>query len=331
MSDETPLFFDHLPGVFAVTLLQVGRRTGLLDAVLAEGGTADDIGERAGADSRNAAEWLRGMTAAGYLTHADGRFDATDMTRTTFGPEFPFSVASILDGLWGAPQVYDDVVAAMRTGAGIPSERLAPYAPFVGVNTPMYEMALVADWIAAVPGLSEALAEGARVAEVAPGNGNAAAVVGRAYPRSTVVGYDLSPQALPDLPNNVSIRRADARDLPDEGPFDLVYCLDALHHMSDPTSILAGVHRALAPGGVALVAENDLTGDLDEDAANPGALIAYASSVIYCLQEALHGGGVVHSCAEGTGWVEEALADAGFSEIRVHHSETGYAILTGVA
>ena len=40
MSDETPLFFEHLPGLFAVTLLQVGRRTGLLDAVLADGGTA---------------------------------------------------------------------------------------------------------------------------------------------------------------------------------------------------------------------------------------------------------------------------------------------------
>ena len=331
MSDETPLFFDHLPGMFAVTLLQVGRRTGLLDAVLAEGGTAHEVADRADADPRNAAEWLRGMTAAGYLTHADGRFDATDMTRMTFGPEFPFSVTSILDGLWDAPQVYDDVVAAVRSGTGIPSERLAPYAPFVGVNTPMYEAALVADWIAAVPGLTDRLAEGARVAEIAPGSGNAAAVVGRAFPRSTVVGYDLSPQALPDLPDNVSIRQADARDLPDEAPFDLVYCLDALHHMSDPTSILEGVHRALAPGGVALVAENDLTGDLDQDVENPGALIAYTSSVIYCLQEALHGGGEVHSCAEGSEWVVDALERAGFHDVAVHHSETGYAIVHGVA
>jgi SAM-dependent methyltransferase len=331
MSDETPLFFEHLPGLFAVTLLQIGRRTGLLEAVLAEGGTAQEVGHRAGADHRNAEEWLRGMTAAGYLTHSDGRFEATDMTRMTFGPQFPFSVTSILDGLWGAPRVYDDVIAAIRTGSGIPGERLAPYAPFVGVNTPTYEMALVADWIAAVPGLGDRLAEGARVAEVAPGNGNAAAVLGRAFPRSTVVGYDLSPQALPDLPANVSIRRADARDLPDEGPFDLVYCLDALHHMSDPASVLTGVHRALAPGGVALVAENDFTGDLDQDAQDPSAVIAYASSVIYCLQEALAGGGVVHSCAEGTQWVVDAMEQAGLAEVTIHHSETGYAIIHGVA
>ena len=50
------------------------------------------------------------------------------------------------------------------------------------------------------------------------------------------------------------------RDLPDAGPFDLVYCLDSLHHISDPAAVLEGVHRALAPGGVVLVAENDLSG-----------------------------------------------------------------------
>src|SRR3954467_4730912 len=258
MSDETPLIFEHLPGLYAVTLLQIGRRPGLLDAVLANGGTAQEVGDRAGADHRNTAEWLRGMTAAGYLTHFEGRFEATDMTRMTFGPQFPFAVSSILDGLWAAPQVYDDVVAAVRSGAGIAGERLAPYAPFVGVNTPLYQTALVADWIDAVPGLSDRLAQGGRVAELAPGNGSAAAVLGRAFPSSTVVGYDLSPQTLADLPDNVSIQAADARNLPDEGPFDLVYCLDSLHHMSDPAAVLSGVHRALAPGGVVLVAENDL-------------------------------------------------------------------------
>jgi hypothetical protein len=59
MSDETPLFFEQLHGLFAVTLMQIGRRTGLLDAVLADGGTAQEVGDRAGADHRNAAEWLR--------------------------------------------------------------------------------------------------------------------------------------------------------------------------------------------------------------------------------------------------------------------------------
>jgi hypothetical protein len=70
--------------------------------------------------------------------------------------------------------------------------------------------------------------------------------------------------------------------------------------MSDPISVLKGVHRTLAPRGRVLVAENDLTGNLDQDVGNPGAVIAYTSSVIYCLQEALADGCEVHSCAERT-------------------------------
>jgi SAM-dependent methyltransferase len=329
--DDLPPFFAHLGGAFAVLLLQVGRNTGLLDAVLSRGGTTADIAGRAGADLRNTDEWLRGMTVAGYLTHDDGVFAPTQMTATTFSPAFPVSVDSILDGLWAAPQVYDDVVAAVRSGGGIPSERLGAYAPFAGVNTPTYEQALAGDWIAAVPGLTERLVAGARVAEIAPGNGSAAAVLGRAFPVSTFVGYDLAPKPGTDLPGNVEIRQGDARALPDEGPFDLVYCLDSLHHMGDPVAVLAGVRRVLAPDGVVLLAETDLTGDLAQDAQNPASVIAFTSSVVYCLQEALHGGGEVHSCAEGTRWVEDAMTAAGFHDVAVHHSETGYAIISGLA
>jgi hypothetical protein len=80
-----------------------------------------------------------------------------------------------------------------------------------------------------------------------------------------------------------------------------------------------------------LLAETDLTGDLGQDAPNPSSLIAFASSVVYCLQEALYGGGEVHSCAEGTRWVADALEGAGFRDVSTHHSETGYAIVYGVA
>jgi SAM-dependent methyltransferase len=331
MSDDVPPFFGHLVGAFAIMLLQVGRRTGLLAAVLGEGGTAEDIAGRAGLDTRNAEEWLRGMTVAGYLTHVDGRFAPSEMTAITFGPHFPVAATAVLDGLWDAPQVYDDIVDAVRTGDGIPSDRLTAYAAFAGVNTPTYEQALVGDWLASVPGLTERLRAGARVAEIAPGNGAAAAVVGRAFPESTVVGYDLAPRPPVALPDNVSIVQADARALPDDGPFDLVYCLDSLHHMGDPADVLAGLRRSLAPGGVVLLAETDLTGDLAEDAQNPASVIAFASSVVYCLQEALSGGGEVHSCAEGTQWVVDALRTAGYDQISVHHSETGYAVVSGLA
>src|SRR5207342_1054887 len=125
MSDDLPPFLDHLGGAFAIVLLQVGRQAGLLDAVLAGGGTAADIAVRAGADPRNTDEWLRGMTVAGYLTYEDdgGVFAPTELTSMTFSAAFPVSATSVLDGLWAAPQLYDDVVAAVRSGAGLSSDR----------------------------------------------------------------------------------------------------------------------------------------------------------------------------------------------------------------
>jgi SAM-dependent methyltransferase len=271
------------------------------------------------------------MTAAGYVTHDAGTFAPTDATTLTWGHQFPADVGALLDGYLAAPQVHDALVAAITNGAGLSADQLSPYAPFVGVNTPTYEQVLVTEWIDGLPGLHDRLAAGGRVAELAPGNGAAAGILGRAFPAATVVGYDLVPRPLPDLPDNVSIVPADARTLPEAEPFDLVYCLDSLHHMSDPGSVVAAAKGALAPGGVVLVAENDFTGDLDADAGNPFATIAYVSSLMYCMQEALHDGGEVHTCAEGTGWVVAALERAGFHDVEVRHSETGYALVHGIA
>lgn len=333
MSDDAglPLLLQHLVGGYAMLLLGLGRRTGLLEAAVAGPGTAEEIASRAGVDPRNAREWLSGMTAAGYLAHDAGTFAPTDATTMTWGPRFPADVGALLDGYLDVPQVYDALVAAIGNGAGLSPDQLSPYAPFVGVNTPTYEQVLVAEWIDGLPGLHERLAAGGRVAELAPGNGAAAGIVGRAFPAATVVGYDLVPRALPDLPANVAIVAADARRLPEAEPFDLVYCLDSLHHMSAPGSVLAAAHGALAPGGVVLVAENDFTGDLDTDTGSPFATIAYVSSLMYCMQEALHDGGEVHTCAEGTGWVVAALERAGFRDVEVRHSATGYALVSGVA
>ena len=325
-----PLFIEHVVGAYAVLLLGLGRRTGLLQGLLEGAGTANEIAARANVDTRNALEWLSGMAAAGYAEHQSGTFRAAETTSMTFGPQFPVDAGAVVDGFMSIPQAYDSLVGAIRGGGGLSVEQLAPYGPFVGVNTPTYEMALVDEWIGGLPGLREKLDAGASVAELAPGNGAAAAVLGRAFPASTFIGFDIHPRPLPDLPGNVRIEPGDARKVPADG-FDLVYVFDSLHHMNDPDAVLASVRRALTPNGVVLVAENDFTGNLDEDVANPFSTIAYTSSLMYCLQEALHGPGDAHTCAEGVAWLVDGLATAGFHDVQVRHSPTGYALVSGVA
>ena len=122
--------------------------------------------------------------------------------------------------------------------------------------------------------------------------------------------------------------RADARELPDDGPFDLVYCLDAFHHLGDPLPVLREVRKALAPDGVVMIAETSMSGDLDEDAPDPFSVVVYGAGLIYCLQESLHSGGAGRSGGDGLGWIEAALRDAGFGSVRITPSETGYAVIT---
>jgi hypothetical protein len=63
MADQQPKWLAHLFGWYAMTLLGLGARTGLLDAILKSSGTVDEIADRAQADRRNTLEWLRAMVA----------------------------------------------------------------------------------------------------------------------------------------------------------------------------------------------------------------------------------------------------------------------------
>lgn len=329
--DELPQVISDLFGFYALTLLALGRRAGLTDALLAGPGTAAEMAARAGTDERNTAEWLRAMTARGYAAHQSGTFTPSEQFTMAFSPEFPFDMASGLEGCLTGAATWEDLVGAWRSGAGLTSDQLKPFGPFSDVNTPTYRQVLVDDWLGNVPGLHDRLSGGGRVAEIGAGNGNAARIVAEAFERSTVIGYDLRPEVPAGLPANMTLRAGNARTMVADGPFDLIYCLDALHHIPDAEGLIADVRPALAEGGWLLIAENSFTGDLDQDLENPFSFLAYSSSLSYCLQEALGAGGRVHTCSENPQWVAEAMTAAGYNDVGVRPTESGMAMVTGRA
>jgi SAM-dependent methyltransferase len=241
---------------------------------------------------------------------------------------------AILDFVAATPKVLVAVDGAIRNGRGVdPSTFHHNYNHAVGrVNTPTYAGALVSDWINGVPGLTATLTAGGRVADLACGNGDAAVLLGSMFPAVTVVGFDLDPAVADrqDLPSNVSLQAADARALPESEEFDLVLCLDSLHHLGNPREIANQVHKILRPGGLFLVAESSFTGDLATDSANPFALIGYAAGLLYCLQENLAAGGSGNTAGDGPAWITDALTASGFAEVTVRASETGYNITTAI-
>ena len=78
-------------------VLALGQRTGLLDALLAGPGTADEIAARAGVDARNAREWLGALTSAGHAEHRGGVYQPTAELVSTAGPGFPIDLRAVLD------------------------------------------------------------------------------------------------------------------------------------------------------------------------------------------------------------------------------------------
>ncbi len=328
MSDQLPLVLRHLLGRYGIDTLALGRRSGALAVLFEEPGTAADIARRAGLDETNTAQWLRAMAAAEYVDHDAGVFSLTDETAMVLGPWFPIDFGAVLDFAHAAmADPLQRVAEAMREGGGIPSADFAAIgAAAGGVNSRLYRTALVDQWVGAVPGLADRLGRGARIADLACGNGDAAAMLAEAFPSATVTGYDPGVPAHHDGPANLSLVARGVDQVAADGPFELITCLDALHHVGDAESVVREVFGALSPGGVLLVAETKMTGDLDVDNADPTALIAHAAGLIYCLQENLANGGTGTIPSAGLGWVDAALVAAGFGTVDHLDSDTGYRV-----
>jgi trans-aconitate 2-methyltransferase len=106
-----------------------------------------------------------------------------------------------------------------------------------------------------------AFAPDERVLDVGCGDGRITAAIARLVPQGTVLGTDLSPvmikHAVAQFPTsefpNLAFREVDARTLRFERAFTFVFSNAVLHWMRDHRPVIAGIARALVPGGRCLL------------------------------------------------------------------------------
>ena len=101
-----------------------------------------------------------------------------------------------------------------------------------------------------------------RILDFGCGMGKSCAYLAQAFPQASVLGVDLSDSALEyGRQVHASSRVSFARiaDLSLHEPFDLCYVNGVFHHISpeDRQEALAVIRRALAPGGLAAIFENN--------------------------------------------------------------------------
>ncbi|GAA2858521.1 methyltransferase domain-containing protein [Pseudonocardia halophobica] len=315
---------DMLAGHVVVTMLALGHRLGLLEAVAVGPASAAEIAARAGADARYVREWLGALVGAGFVevdaTGGTYRF-AEDAAGVLSGPTAA-NLAPVADMLVRLTGMAPEVAARFGDGTGIPPQVYAERAgeALGGSRRWLYEERFVAGFLGPVPGLADRLRAGARVLDVGCGSGQVARLVADAFPASTVTGVDVVPEAVAAAEagrgdrSNLRYEVADAAALPGQaGSVDVVLAVDVVHDLADPGAALRGIRRLLAPDGLFVMVDISYTGHLPDLAGDSGATSAFGISVLHCLPVSLSGGGAGLGAMWGHERAEALLAEAGFA------------------
>lgn len=317
--------------------VQLGDELGLY-AALAEGGplTAAGLAEACSVDARYAQEWLDHQAVAGTLTvetdpggerafglpdgHAEVLLDVDSLSY--------FAPAAA--GVAGIAQALPQVVAAFRTGAGVPYEEYGVgFRGFISrINRPMFLNLLAKEWFPAVPGLVERLEADppARVADVGCGTGWSSIAIAQGFARASVVGLDLDEGSIDDARGNaeasgvadrVIFEVRHAADPGLKGRFDLVCAFETIHDMTDPVGALAAMRALRADGGTVLVADERVADEFTTDVED-GERFQWGWSALHCLPTAL-----TDEPKAGTGTIMRAptlrryAQEAGFADVEV--------------
>jgi SAM-dependent methyltransferase len=317
----------------------LGLELGLYRALADLGAATDaEVAAHAGIAPRYAHEWLEQQAVAGYLACDDPAQPAEERryrlpashAEVLLDADSPYHAAPLAVTLAGVAGVLPRLLAAYRTGGGV------PYAAYgqemrrgiAALNRPMFLHELASTWLPAVPDLDQRLrsAPPARVLDLGCGLGASSIAIARAYPRARVLGVDLDQASIAEaraqaaqagVADRVSFVVGDAAQTTSEGPFQLVTIFEALHDMGDPIGALRAARPLLAADGVVLVADERVA-DTFTIPGDPIERFMYGWSILHCLPATL-----AERLVEATGTVLRAptvarwAAAAGFGRFEV--------------
>jgi len=282
----------------------LGLRLGLYAALARIGAaTADELAATAGVDVRYAREWLEQQAVAGVLITDDPgsaaderRYDLPSPHREVLLDEVsPYFVAPATYALAGIARVLPELLAAYRSGAGVP---FAAYGEEMRdhieqLNRPMFVNDLATSWLPAIPELYDRLHADppARIAEMACGAGWASIALATAFPDVRVDGFDLDVAfieraqrnaAAAGVADRVRFAAGDAADPNLAGEYQAVMMFEALHDIARPVQALAAARALLAEGGCMIIGDERVA----EAFTAPGdevERLMYGFSILHCL------------------------------------------------
>jgi SAM-dependent methyltransferase len=307
-------------------LVLIGDQLGLYRALADLGPTTSaELAQRTSTDERYVREWLNSQAAGGYIAYdaATSRYSLTEEQAFAFlHLDLPGAFLVAAAALKDSPKVGE----SFRTGKGVGWHEHDP-ALFEGTERffrPGYNANLVPNWIPALDGVEAKLWAGGQVADVGCGHGASTLIMARAYPGSTLVGFDYHDRSIEwarkaarqaGVGDRVRFEVASAKDFPGRG-YDLVTFFDCLHDMGDPIGAARHVLETLAPDGTWMIVE-PFAHDRVEQNLNPVGRLYYAASTVICTpasraQEV----GLALGAQAGETRLREVVTEAGFTRFR---------------
>jgi SAM-dependent methyltransferase len=317
-------------GTMTFALCHVGDRLGLFKD-LAENGPATpaELAKRAGIDERYAAEWLRGLTAPGYLGYDEGsgRYELSPEHAMVLAVEgSPAFLGGGFQMFGGMLQPLDSIIRSFREGGGAGQDEYGDdwWAGMERFTGGWIENFLIQEWIPGMPDVKAKLEAGCDFADVGCGSGKALIKLAQEFPESRFAGYDIFETQIEraranveeaGLSDRIDIGVADAgKGLPEQ--YDAISTFDVIHDAADPLGLLKGIHKSLNPDGIYICLDINCA-DRHEENEGPLAAMFYGFSVFYCMTTSLANGGAgLGTCGLPEAKARELCNEAGFSELR---------------
>ena len=300
------LVFTKLEGAVTSGMIHLGDRLGLYKALAAAGEPIScvSLAEATKLHVRWVQEWLHNQAAAQLLQvsfsdtgqetfalSAEAAIVLADENHPAFGMGMFHRLPQTMDSLRDLPESF-------RTGLGRDYDSHGPEGA-VGIERsfePWSRSYLLPVVLPALDGIVARLENGAAVADIGCGAGGAAIRIAKAYPKSTVVGYDISKYALEraeekrreEETRNVSFVDPRRHPLPEDESLDLVTAFDCIHDMTHPGEVMRAIRRSLKPDGLWLLVDIKALDTFAENMTkNPMASLMYGISVMSCMSSAM--------------------------------------------
>lgn len=298
--------FSKLEGAVTSGMIHLGDRLGLYQSMAShgEGDTSRSLANRTELHERWVREWLHNQVAA-HIVACDDLSASDPVFRLS--PEAVAVLASPDHPAYGMgmfhrlPQTMDalkHMPESFKTGIGRDYDSHGPEGA-VGIEKsfePWNQNFLIPSVLPAMDGLVPELQKGAKVADIGCGSGGLSLLLGKTFPQSEIVGFDISQFALARADERLSesglanVSFADPRNTPIEqdGSYDLICTFDCIHDMTQPTEMMKTIRRALKDDGRWLLVDIKAHDSLELNVTkNPMSSLLYGISVLSCMSSAM--------------------------------------------